>query len=379
LHKIPVYLLIPFQNGLIREFKLPWMKKTEREAAVHYYLRHEIPFLIDDFFYDYQLWEAKAKDFLYGRVVAARKEVVVNYANCLKQAGCLLRGIEYSVLAFGEVLETEGGIRMAIQGVNENRIQLVLYQNKQPEIIREIDLSQSDPAKYQIYLAFKDYPVPLDYVLSDQSPQAEAVVNILIEGGFVREQKRTVRYLEQGKKTAEDHRFQELALIGEMQRVSKKKNMNVYRPILRPIKVKTLVSVASLMLCVLLLLMGIVWYPAVTDFHRLQSEVSLLQDQIKQAQSQEEQAMWMDWQDQTDKSAADIQKVREIMELVEEEVNLTRLDYKQGVLILWIECSDNLAAVQLIGNLTAEGWKNPLLYDYKYQNAKISFCLRVES
>ncbi|RNC29280.1 MAG: hypothetical protein AWM53_00633 [Candidatus Dichloromethanomonas elyunquensis] len=375
-NRVPVYLIIPFQNGLFREVKLPWMNKRKREAAIRYYIRNEIPVLPDEFFYDYSLTEDIIKEFLHIRLTAARKDTISFYDQVLQQAGYCLQGIEYSLSAIGEMMDSDKTV-IFLQGLKKDRLQFIIYKDGVPQTVREIELNQFDQAKYHIYLALKEFEVPLDLVLSDQSDAAEIISGLLVNSGFAKEHQNVLNFSPKYFNETDHQGFFGQVLWGERQRTIKRKNYNFYKILLRPIKVKIAACFTAGILGILMFFGGVVWYPAYQNYSQVGDAVQNLQKELQHVENNGDGLAWDGWKKEQELSSANLEKVRHALSFIGSGMNLTRMNYKQNTLFLWIDCRDNASVTSLIVNLTAAGWKEPLLLEYKYTTEKTSVCLSV--
>ncbi len=377
--KMSVRLLIPFQNGLIRDFRLPWITKRERDSAVRYYLQHEVPVLADELIYDYQVIEEKEREYLNIKVIAARKDVIAAYAQCLEQAGYVLRSVEYSVSALGEILGSRSEEKriLCLQGLGENKIQLVLYKEDLPEVIRELSIEQDDVPKYQIFLGLQDYELPVDLIITDGSASADKVSGLLLKSGLAKEQ---LKIVNRGLTLASEFKdeFRTYALLGELNRVKGKKNIDFYSSFLHPLKVKTIAFLLGVFLLVFLLAASLLWYPRTSEYWHIQKEIVYLQDEINKLEVQEDKLAWYEYKRNQKIVYLNLGRIQKTLEQVADDMTLIRLNYKQSTLYIWAECTDNTSIIKMIGILTAEGWREPVLVDYKYQQENISFCLNVK-
>ncbi|NLI91862.1 MAG: hypothetical protein GX434_06520 [Peptococcaceae bacterium] len=362
---VPAYLIIPFENGLIREMRLPWINKRKRNEAVQYYIRNEIPVLLDDFVYHYSILEDETKEFLHIHLAAARKEIISAYGRIMKEAGYFLQGVEFALSAIGETVNSKRTV-IFLQGLKENRAQFILYKNGVPQTVTEIELNQYDQAKYHIYLALKGLELPIDLILTDQSRQAERLARLLMD------------YSQNDLELANDREFQRQVLWAERQRVKSGKNNNFYKTFLRPIKAKMAAGFLGGILTVMIFFGAVIWFPSFQNYFRVLNENQVLQDQLQHLKSNEETVIWEGWKKEQGVSSLNLKNVGNILPFIREGMNVTRMNYKQGILVLWIESRDNASVTSLIGNLTAAGWKDPSLLEYKYTAEKTSVCLRIK-
>jgi len=377
--RVPVYLLIPFENGLIRELRLPWINQKERDYALKYYIQQEIPILLEDFVYDYQITEDVRKEYLHIRLTAVQKDRITAYAQVVEQAGFRLKGVGYSISAMGEGLALDPGkTAVFLQKIEDNRIQMIVYQRKYPKMIREIEMPTADIEKSHIYLALNGYAVPHAYVFTDETIQAEMIAHFLVESGLVIEHKKSNTIVKNDTDNPENMQYWEVALYGERQRVKHKNNNNLYASFLRPQKMKWVIGCMVGILVMLIVYGGAIWYPDYTHETQLQREVSVLQQRISNLDDGIEKTTWDTWEKEWIASQANLEKIRKTSLSLEEGIIFTRINYKSDTLYLWLECQENSKITTLLGKLTAEGWKDPSLLDYKYTPDKITVYLSVK-
>ena len=149
--KIAVYLLLPFQNGLIRRFTLPWIRKRDRDSAIKYHMQYEIPFLAEELVFAYEVIDEKDGEYLNVQVSASKRDGIELYAECLAKAGFVLKGVEYSVWAMGEIFKAESFTKiLCLRRYNKQTIELILYKGSVPEVIRKVRVGQADTVKYNV-------------------------------------------------------------------------------------------------------------------------------------------------------------------------------------------------------------------------------------
>ncbi|AFV01456.1 MULTISPECIES: hypothetical protein [unclassified Dehalobacter] len=381
--KVPVYLLLPFKNGLIREFCIPWVVPTYRDKTVHFWLEQEVPVPISELCYEYVVLDEKKDEYLRISAIGVRKTTLELYARCLQQTGYELCGAEYTVQAFGGILAPlkEKRILCLFKLDNQN-IQAVQYRNGLPEVIRVIPGSEPETPKYQIYTALKDCTIPFNIVVTDGSAKAARIADILIDSGEaegVRTLESVYQEFDSSDFSADSHsmNFHDLALLAGRQRVKEKKNCNFGCIFLRPAKIKTC-------LLVLMIFIGMVFgigcycYPLINHISEHQIEITALQEQVDELNAERKNQIWSEWERNRSDTFGDLTMVQKSLASLNSSIRLNRLSYRQNTLYLYADCSDNLSITSLIGVLTEEGWREPVLTDYDYRDKTISFCLRVE-
>jgi type IV pilus assembly protein PilM len=381
--KVPVYLLLPFQNGLIREFCIPWVVPKYRDKTVHFWLEQEVPVPIGELCYEYMVLDEKKDEYLRISVIGVRKTTLKLYARCLQQTGYELCGAEYTVQAFGEILAPLKEKRiLCLFKLDDQNIQAVQYRNGLPEVIRVIPGSEPEIPKYQIYTALKDCTIPFNIIVTDGSAKASQIADRLLDSGEA-ESVRTLESFDQklaSSKFSADSRsrdFYHLALLAGRQRVKEKKNCNFGRVFLRPAKLKTCLLFLTVFFGIIFG-MGCYDYPRFNDISEHQIEIAALQGQVDELNKERENQIWSEWERNRSDTFGDLTMIQKSLASLDSSIRLNRLSYRQNTLYLYAECSDNLNITKLIGLLTEEGWREPELTDYSYRDQTISFCLRVE-
>lgn len=249
-------------------------------------------------------------------------------------------------------------------------------------MIRVIPGSEPETPKYQIYTALKDCTIPFNIVVTDGSAKAARIADILIDSGEaegVRTLESVYQEFDSSDFSADSHsmNFHDLALLAGRQRVKEKKNCNFGCIFLRPAKIKTC-------LLVLMIFIGMVFgigcycYPLINHISEHQIEITALQEQVDELNAERKNQIWSEWERNRSDTFGDLTMVQKSLASLNSSIRLNRLSYRQNTLYLYADCSDNLSITSLIGVLTEEGWREPVLTDYDYRDKTISFCLRVE-
>ncbi len=374
--KISTYLLIPLQMGLIREFKLPWIPKKNRESAVGYYIEHEIPVPSGELVYYCQELEEKENEYLKVRVSAARRENISKYAGYLTNAGYRLEGVEYAVNCVGKVLDILGDKRvLVLQEIEEGRVQLALYKGSMLEVIKEVDSGERDISKIMFSLRWQDGELPIDMVLSDGSMEADKQASLLLKSGSVKHYERIPIYDDDQLDILKLQGVKAYATCGYLLKIKNGEQTNLYSTFLLPLKLKTLALMGGLFIAIILLLGTMIWYPLYADYLNSQTTITDFQTKFAKLESEQGQDIIVEWRKLQDKSYQDLEQLHEVLNYVDKEVTLVRLNYRQDTLYLWAEGTDNRSITKLTDKLMADDWRDPQLINYKYYQDNISFCL----
>jgi len=372
---VPVYLLVPFYNGLIREFRLPWTGKKDRDAAVKYHIQYEVPVLADKLVYDYLVTEEKPGDYLIIQVTAARRDVISAYAEIMEQTGYQVRGIEYSIWAKGEIFSAEENeTAIWLQKQKAGIIEVDIYRGTVPEAVLFIPVTQIDSARYGIYTGFQDLQAPAEYLISDNSSEADEATRSLTESGLLS------KYftVPVNDSILKDKSFETYALLGEMKRVLEKRNINFLGFILRPLRIKMLTRIAAAFLGLSLICVFVFWYTNFSEEKRIQQEIFVLQGDIQILKDDYDLKIINKWAETRKVSMADLEHVHNITGLIDQNITVSRLNFTERTLCLWAECRNTEDVTKLVADLKADGWKEPFFVDYRLRKDNLVFCLRVQ-
>ncbi len=397
--KAEAYLYIPFRQGqgLIREFSLPWLPVKNRNSAVRYYIEHEFPITNDKFVYDFDILESPAKESLLVTVAAIRTELLDSYTHCLKKAGYHLKHIAYAFNTMGEWTEAEsGGGTLYLNGSTGNRVQIVIFEGTFPKYINETNAAPNEISRYQLYLFIKNTDLPVAKIMTDDSPYAQELAAIIVDMGLVRNSEaqpssETMIFRESDTVTdiaaqtvhtgnnelAAEYGVRAYATLGGFVQSRTQRGINLYRNKMIADKLK-LTFLTACFLVISLLAQGILqWYPGKAEYNQLQAEAGDLLATLAQLQEKYERSALQQWAGAQEQACKELEQLQKVMRTMESEITLTRLHYDQGNLQFWAQCQDNTVIAGLISRLSAEGWKAPVLADYKYQPRNITFSITV--
>ncbi|NLP43694.1 MAG: hypothetical protein GX351_03610 [Peptococcaceae bacterium] len=380
---VPVYLLVPFQNGLLREIRLPWMDEKKRNSAINYYLQHEIPGLTSELIYTYHVIEEPENKYLTVKVLVARKDSIDFYITSMEKAGYKVRGIEYSISALAEMfsdLPTTTRV-LYLQNVRGKRIQMVLFKDTKPEVVAEVAFEQLDITKYQIYLGLKDHDIPIDFIVTDHSEQTDMLASLLLNAGLVKDKLLSFNKKILDQKIAWEQGtsdFSSYPLLAELYRVKENKNLNFFPRHHRLNKVRVLLLSLVCVLATFLLLISTIWHPKYDDLKRFEHELAILQSYHVDLSDDEVNIALTDWQAKQKSRVIALERILYVLENLKNEIKLNRLSLNNNTMHLWAECESEIAITKTIEELVENGWKNPTLIDYYYDNQKLVFSLSVE-
>jgi hypothetical protein len=225
-----------------------------------------------------------------------------------------------------------------------------------------------------LHFDLDDAQLPVDYLLTDQTPESLAAADIWQRSGSIR----NAAFPAAEADLLPEQGFGSYALLGERQRVRSGKNMNFCE---EDQAVKTRITVWSAGACLLLLLItGVVWYRQFAVYQQLGSEVRQLQERVEQLQGFDRQAGAGQWEQERQGFQADIQALCRVLDQVtemQEELIVTRWSYRQGRLDIYAEAMNNEAFMELMNRIALYGGKLPVLESYTRQKDRIIFVLSV--
>lgn len=377
--KVAAYLLLPFHNGLIREYSLPWLEKNNRYSAVKYFLEQEIPVPEGELLYNYEETAENEGEYLKIAVTAARRDIILGYSDCLHQAGFRLQGVQFASAVQGEAFDTDDTARiLVIQSLKGDKVQLSLYRGKVPEIVRVVELPD-ESSGYLFSLGLKDYSLPADFALSDGSSKAEIMACLFRQEGLVKVKLPEVPVLQDEDLSTDlaAQGFKIIAAWGCLQKNKKVLKPDLYNSFLLPLKIKKVALFAGILLLTLVFFSSCFWFPLKKELALSIDSLRTTQADLEQIQSGSTEEIWADWLRLKESSCTELILLEKVCEYTD-DITVTRLNYRQGILTLWAECNDNASITKLIGNLTDDNWREPVLADYKYSRENTSFCLSVK-
>ncbi|NLM20956.1 MAG: hypothetical protein GX207_04320 [Peptococcaceae bacterium] len=379
--KISAYLLLPFEKGLMREYKLPWIKKRDRASAIEYCLKHEMPYLVDELVFKYRVIEERVGQDLRIQVTACRRDVVKFYTQCFAKAGYVLKSIEYSAWALGEFLNVpDSATLLCLRKANLNEAELILYQGTVPLAIREIRIRQGKYSAPNVFFNPQDLGVPVDFLLTDGSYESKEAANLLKDLGLIGQAK----IFTPATAPMEELFLEGLAtytLLGARQRVQAQKNYNfIAENNSKRFKIITLMAAACLIL--LLSAAGRVLLGQYSDYHELQADITHLSELCEQQEDHNNYAQLEEWNKIKATSLKDLQRIHHVMGEtadIKGQLTVTRWNYQPGKLIIYARCSHNDEIMLLMNKLALSGWEKPVLESYHGQKGSIAFTLSILS
>lgn len=377
---ISAVLLLPFYNGLIREFTLPWIRPKDRASAVRYYIQEEVPVPFTELIYDYRVIEEKKDDYLKIQVTAAKKAIVNQYIKCLEEAGYKLQSIEYAVTAAGYFFNRIGlGDFIYSQDIGDGKIQFVFYKKFVPFIIRNIPEEHPDIHKYLVYLGIREFELPVEFVISDKSSFAQQFADLLVTAGLAKSRMEPDFQEEHSdiQKIVDLEGGAVFALLGSLLRIKNNlEGVNFYQNFLVHKHLKILTATAGVLACGIFLLWQLVWFPLYSEFKVFQEEKAYLNKQYAELKQSSQFLLVQEWKKlESLRLKNNMEILKEVMNCTGDQINIKRLNYKQGTLYLWASCSNNSELEVFVRDLRKSGWQEPVLTNYKYDRDGIVFCL----
>lgn len=364
--KVPVFLLLPYQNGLIRILKLPWIAGKYRDKAVSYSIENEIPSITGQIVYRYHVIEEKKNDYLAVALMGIRKDTLSFYVDCFHQAGYDLQGAEYTITAFGKALgHPDDKSILYLRMIRSDYVQAVRYHNGLPAAVNLIAMGEKTTLNYQLYLILKDCQVPLDLIITDRSDQTSVISGQLMNAGYAK------------RMDILNCNHEQKALMSEIQRIANKENINFCVSHFRSGKINTLAFLSSMILVVIILL-GSLTCSHLNAQNKNEEEIAVLEEVITTQKEKIDAPLKMDGIYAREKVLSDFQYMQVAFNKIGGDILLTRVAYKLGSLQIWADCSDNAKIVTAMNTLTVYGWGKPQLVEYHCKEGKIDFCLSVE-
>ena len=136
-HKPRVNIALPMQNQFIRQYNLPWVKKSNRPGLIGYLAEEEIPIVKEELVYDYYCQEPKDHKANLKLVMAGiRETILVPVTSAFVKAGFTINKVTFSPVAYGNALKFGTEDNAVLVGEDEGQIQCIFYKGAVPELVR---------------------------------------------------------------------------------------------------------------------------------------------------------------------------------------------------------------------------------------------------
>jgi len=366
--KVPVYLLLPYQDGLIREAKFPWIREKDRYEAVKFYLQHEMPAIADELVFQPVVSGEKQGESLHILITAVPKERINFYRQVFHSCGYRLKGAEYALSARTGIMKLKSQERLlTLALLTDSSLELVLYRGDVPEIIREMPCGEFGP-EYNLYFGAS----PVDFLWTDGSPQAEREAALLLASGLVKE-----RLAQPDIPGRPDAEFKAGALYGEILRVEDQNNINLVQKEFSPVFRETKGKLAAVFLVLLFGAAGLSGTYLYWENMKVQRDIIALRENLQKIEEEGYARDYSRWQELKASGPVDLQSIQRAVLGRTDGIRLTGWSYKQGLLSLRAESKSNQAILDWLSHLQASGWRQPYLDDYLRQKENITFSLTV--
>lgn len=391
LGKIDLYLALPFQLGVVRNFSLPWIKPRERKEAIRYLVEEEVPFLGSDLIYDYLVLEENRNEKLSVLVGAARRSVVQHYINCLERLGFHVRGADFTHLVLGQALNLPIDSYCTYINAQDHSWQMAYFHGPLPQNVRTLTETSGDSGLLEdcpdevtrTFLYYNNLTPEIRHnpVLIHGNKQSLAIAQKLLKEGLVSSVKNlSIPSLPENWFHLEENMIDPGIVCYGLRVVNRKKGLNIW-PKKHGAKHRKELFIAAALLGSILLGGILAWLPLLNQETQLKKEVSLLKTAkvYPVQQTNKENALPSRWQAAQDRPIKVGQSLEKLQDANVEGIILTQIEYKQGGLYLKGSAENADGIMQIMEALRAFGWENPVLSAYHQdENKAVEFSLNAK-
>ncbi|MHB8124048.1 MAG: hypothetical protein ACYDEJ_00165 [Desulfitobacteriaceae bacterium] len=388
-------LLIPFQLGFIRNYRLPWIAKTERKSAIGFLIDEEVPIPGSDLLSDFIILEEDRKNNLFQILVGAtRRSLIQAYVEALHQVGFQINNIDFAISALGYALGLENGLESLYLRAESGTLQLILFSGIIPEVVRTL-LSdptlaltdtewESEIQRILLYYRNQHPGLSLKRIYTAGEGVAELIAENLQKAGMVSQVQKadSVRMPDSWKKRYPEWPDNAKAVMGYVLRILKKApGINLWRKQADRERTDLFYKVI-LSISVLALIAGlIIWFPLQNQASQLQNEVEQLRSQGRASltSSNHQKELNTAWSKAQEHPLYIGEHLAEIQRLLPLGVDLSHLEYKEGGLFLQGTTDNPEHFEGWLEALKSLGLKHPQLTTYQQMDqASIKFVVKTE-
>ncbi len=386
-------LLIPFQLGFLRNYRLPWIAKTERRSAIGFLIDEEVPIPGSDLLSDFIILEENRENNLFHILLGAtRKSLIQAYVEAFLQVGFQVKNIDFAISALGYALGLENKEESLYLSAESGMLQLILFSGIIPEVVRTLvpdptlvspDAEwESEIQRILLYYGNQHPELSLKRIYTAGEGVAEVLAGRLQKAGMVSQVQKAdlVRIPDSWKKRYPEWQDDAKAVMGYVLRILQKApGINLWRH-LADRKTTFLFNKAILGIVMLSLIAGtLIWFSLQYQVIQLQNEVEQLRGLGTETltltnQQKELNNAWFKAQEHQIYVG---EHLAEIQRLLPSGVELSYLEYKEGRLSLQ-GTTDNAEHFEgLLKALESSGLEHPLLTSYqKTDRTSIEFSLK---
>ncbi|MFZ3102851.1 MAG: PilN domain-containing protein [Desulfitobacteriaceae bacterium] len=390
---IVVNLLIPFQLGFLRTYRLPWIAKSDRKSAIGFLIDEEVPIPGADLLSDFIILEENRENNLCHILVGAtRKSLLQAYVEAFLQVGFQVENIDFAISALGYALGLENKEESLYLRAESGRLQLILFCGISPEVVRTLvpdptlgspDAEwESEIQRILLYYGNQHPELSLKRIYTAGEGVADLLAERLQRAGMVSQVQKadSVRIPDSWKKTYPEWQDNAKAVMGYVLRILQKApGLNLWRH--RAVRKRTFLFSKTILGIVMLgMIAGIlIWFSLQYRVIQLENEVEQLRSQGTETltlvnQQKELNKAWLKAQEH---SIYVGEHLAGIQRLLPRGVDLSHLEYKEGRLSLQ-GTTDNAEHFEgLLKALESSGLEQPLLTGYQQTDqASIQFSLK---
>ncbi|KLU58576.1 hypothetical protein CEB3_c45920 [Peptococcaceae bacterium CEB3] len=382
----PAFLLLPWQQGFARGFRLPWFSAGQRRQALNYFIEEEIPISGEEVLNDFSVVEEKRGKFLEVLAAAVRKSVLTDFVRSFAEAGFRVERVDLAVTALSCVLPLEAGQNVLYLNEGADQLEMALFRGNRLEVVRTFGKAGGEADKSEVwrelkrtlfYYAAQDPDFSLQRVCTpDQATAEETGERMRQSLGYAVDVCSALALPPDLEKFRGVLRQVPAAYAASVAYRSGK-GLNLWRQEEEQRKVRR--RIAWGIGAVVIFLAGVFafWWPVQARCNRLDEELAVLRPQGYQAEKsvRQEQMLTESWDKLHQQPATLADSLRVMAGWQGTGLTVTEIEYKEGRINLSGRAERGIQVEKLMEKMQSEGWVSPVLSAYRQSGDAISFTV----
>lgn len=386
-----VYLAIPWHQGFIRSYTLPWIAEQDRESAISLLVGEEISVAQEDLFYDFLVLSEEKPQSLQILLGATRRSLLERYADVFARAGLEVSCIDFTLAILGQTLGLGPKEDVLYLQGDDASLQLIMFRGLVPERVRSLRPEEEWETEVQRFLLLYETQQPdfhLKRLIWNGNAATERLAQELqtVYQSLKVEQVKLKGIPDSWEKSLEGDRAESRAAVGYGWRIlTRGVGLDLWRQakLIRRRRRK-FQGLVWLLLTVFICGVGVGFFlnrmaqPLRQEIRELTLQGAALNDRTKP--QEDLQRAWNEVKMNPTKTGEVLAKVQVIKALTGAELKIEQADYRQGVLSLGGNASDAQNVQALIRNLQAMGGEQPALTSYQLTAGNaVQFSLKAKA
>ncbi|CAA7601598.1 Hypothetical protein DEACI_2265 [Acididesulfobacillus acetoxydans] len=382
----PAFLLLPWQQGFARGFRLPWFSAGQRRQALNYFIEEETPISGEEVLNDFSVVEEKRGKFLEVLAAAVRKSVLTDFVRSFAEAGFRVERVDLAVTALSCVLPLESGQNVLYLKEDEDQLEMALFRGTRLEVVRTFGKAGADADEIEVWRELKRTLFYYAAQDPDFSLQRVCTPDPATAGETGERMRQSLGYaVDVCPAVALPRDFEKFrgvlkevpAAYAASAAYRTGQGLNLWRQEEEQRKVRR--RIAWGIGAVVILLAGVFafWWPVQARSNRLEEELAVLRPQGYRAEKsiRQEEILAESWDKLHRQPLVLADSLRVMTDWQGSGLTLTEIEYKEGKINLKGKAEKGAQVEKLMQKMQSQGWVSPVLAAYRVSGDAISFTV----